>query len=570
MRNALPHYSAAALLALLLTSTTALAQPHILQQRCLGGSGAEAFANIAPTRDGGYIVLSSTNSSDGDVVGNHKGYGDIWLIKFDVCGEQLWSRCYGGSGIEVGSAVVEAPENGYLFIGSTTSIDGDVKGWHRGANGYNEDLADAWAVRIDSAGGILWQRSLGGTDLDFFHGLCLAHDGGYLVVGGTCSNDGDVKGQHNSKDGRGDAWAIKLSETGAIEWQQTLGGSDHETFTTAAATPDGGYIAVGSTNSNNGDVSGLHRNGTEYSADLWVVKLGGNGTLQWQRCLGGSEFEDPAYLQRILITKDGSSIMLCRTDSKDGDVDPPDGTMIEAPNKVRLDTWIVKLNPDGTLQHQRRLGHKETDDMSGLALLSNGDVIATGCTATKSPLTDEGIRHMDGWIVQLDSTLGVRWEARLGGSDIDNLDDVIALNDTMLVIAGSTRSNDGDVKNRRLKHGPPNWDLWITTVAIGSIKQHRNSIQQETIPVPVGSTLSSIAVMPNPTRGRCALVLPEQFQGNVLVEVINTRGQVVMLSPFSNVGDRLPLDLGNLPVDIYTVAVTRGREKGSAEVTIQR
>jgi|GEM_PF-987843 len=558
------------LLALLLISVEAAAQPRILGQRCLGGSGEDAFPNITPTRDGGYIVLSLTTSSDGDVVGNHKEeYRDIWVIKFNARGEQEWSRCYGGSRNDEGGAIVEAPDNGYLIVGATASMDGDAEGWHKGVDGFNQMRPDAWAVRIDARGEVLWQRSLGGTGIDVFHGACRAHGGGYVLVGCTTSHDGDVQDQHTKEDGQGDAWAVKLSETGVMEWQSTLGGTNHEQFTTVAATPDGGYIAAGETGSNDGDVSGLHRDGTGISQDLWVVKLDGSGKLRWQRCLGGTGFDSPAFLQHILVTKNGNYVMLCRTNSKDGDVEPPGPEMLQTPDVGRGDTWIVRLNSDGSIQHQRRLGHQETDDMSGLVLLSNGDVIATGSTATQSPLIANGISHVDGWMVRLDSTLNVRWEARLGGSEIDELNDLIVLDDSTLVVAGSTRSNDGDVQGLHLKDGKPSWDLWLTTVAIEYIepRELRTPAAQ---PSPGGSSLSRIGVTANPTRGQFTLVLPQRLQGDVLVEVTNTEGQRMLISSFADAGNRLPLDLDNFPRGTYTVSITRGSEKGVAEVTIER
>lgn len=561
------------LLGLLLIAPSLTAQPRILKQKCLGGSGEDDFSSMTPTHDGGYIVIALTGSNDGDVVGNHndKGYRDVWIIKFDANGKQQWSRCYGGSRNEEGGTIVEAPGGGYLFAGSATSVDGDVKGWHQGADSYNQMMPDAWVVRIDSAGEILWQRCLGGSGLDVVHGLCRASGGGYVVVGCSTSRDGDAKGQHQNNYQWGDAWAAKLSETGEIEWNRMLGGSNHEMFTTVAATPDGGYLAVGSTGSNDGDVSGNHdSNGSLSSSDMWVVKFSPNGKVQWQRCLGGSKSESPSFLQRVLITESGDYIILCGTNSNDGDVEQWSGEMTQNPYMGWEDIWVVRLNPDGTIQHQRRLGHRQTDDMSGLVLLSNGDVITTGCTATKPPSDEEGVKNVDGWIVRLDSTLNVRWEARVGGSDIDQLNDLVALNDTTLVITGATRSNDGDVSGLHLKDGEPGWDLWMLTVAIESVAPPTRPAQPQAAPSPGGPTLSSIAVTPNPSRGRFALVLPGRFQGDVTVEVINTRGQIMMVSAFSDVGDRLALDLGNFPVGTYTVAVARGKEKGVAEITIQR
>ena len=68
-----------------------------------------------------------------------------------------------------------------------------------------------------------------------------------------------------------------------IQWQKSLGGSSQDEGYSVKQTFDGGYIVVGSSNSNNGDVTG--NNGT---SDYWVAKLNSSGIIQWQKSLGKS------------------------------------------------------------------------------------------------------------------------------------------------------------------------------------------------------------------------------------------------------------------------------------------
>jgi len=51
-------------------------------QHCMGGSGSDRASSIRQTADGGYIVAGSTESTDGDVSGNH-GASDIWVVKLE-------------------------------------------------------------------------------------------------------------------------------------------------------------------------------------------------------------------------------------------------------------------------------------------------------------------------------------------------------------------------------------------------------------------------------------------------------------------------------------------------------
>lgn len=120
---------------------------------------------------------------------------------------------------------------------------------------------------------IEWQKALGGTNLDFSRSIQQTTDGGYIVAGGTKSNDGDVYGNH----GGSDFWVVKLASTGTIQWQKTLGGTNFEFAYSIQQTTDGGYILAGNTNSNDGDVFGLHGG----ASDAWVVKLSAMGVIQW-------------------------------------------------------------------------------------------------------------------------------------------------------------------------------------------------------------------------------------------------------------------------------------------------
>ena len=66
---------------------------------------------------------------------------------------------------------------------------------------------------------IQWQKSLGGSGNDYANSVQQTADGVYIVTGYTSSNDGDVSENH----GNGDTWAAKLDNAGNIQWQKTLG-----------------------------------------------------------------------------------------------------------------------------------------------------------------------------------------------------------------------------------------------------------------------------------------------------------------------------------------------------------
>jgi len=132
---------------------------------------------------------------------------------------------------------------------------------------------------------IEWQKSLGGAGYDSAFSAQQTIDGGYIVAGYSLSNDGDVTGNH----GNSDYWVVKLNSVGTIDWQQSLGGTGYEQAYSIQQTSEGGYIVAGGSDSTDGDITSNHG---DY--DYWVVKLTITGAIAWQQSLGGSN-DDFAY-----------------------------------------------------------------------------------------------------------------------------------------------------------------------------------------------------------------------------------------------------------------------------------
>lgn len=243
-------------------------------QKCLGGSFGEEGISLHQTPDGGYIIGGRTSSNDGDVSGNHStGEDDAWVVKTDSSGNIQWQHCYGGVSTEGITDLNIAADGGYIFTSETSSTDGDVSFNH--SIGYT----DAWVVKIDSIGAIQWQRSYGGTDDDLFYSVEQTADGGYILGGAANSIDGDVSGNHTTVAGMGDLWAVKIDNANNILWQKCLGGFSHEWFGIVRQTPDNGFIGACNTFSNDGDISGNHAVSPSITLDCWVVKLGADTIL---------------------------------------------------------------------------------------------------------------------------------------------------------------------------------------------------------------------------------------------------------------------------------------------------
>lgn len=345
-----------------------------------------------------------------------------------------WQQCLGGSSQDFAKYVRQTTDGGYIIAGKVHSNNGDVSGNHGGN--------DMWVVKLNAGGAIVWQRCLGGTYDDEVYAIEQTQDGGYIVVGQTKSNDGDVTGLHSGFNAI-DAWVVKLDALGALLWQKTLGGSRQDTATDVKQTSDGGYAIVGYTNSIDGDVTGNHG-----SNDFWLIKLNNSGTIEWQKCIGGTG-DDMA--KSIQLTADGGYVLAGITQSNNGDVSGTQGSG---------DFWVVKLTAAADLQWQKTLGGslieyggivKQTND-GGYLIVGQTSSVDGDVTGNHSGV----LNNYDAWVVKLNESGVLEWQKCLGGSTIDGAFDVLETTDNGFIVIGGVLSNDGDVV---ANHG--DYDGWM-------------------------------------------------------------------------------------------------------------
>jgi hypothetical protein len=232
-------------------------------EKSLGGSSNDSAISIQQTTDGGYILAGFSYSTDGDVMGHHDSgsYADCWVVKLSGSGDIEWEKSLGGSSNDYANSIQQTTDGGYIVAGSSHSTDGDVTEHHG-----NDSRPDSWVVKLSRSGNMKWEKSLGGNSWDAAESVQQTMDGGYVVAGWSYSSNGDVTGHHGAYSS--DYWVVKLSESGNIEWEKSLGGSKNDRAGSIQQTMDGGYMVAGWSSSTDGDVTGHHG-----ETDSWVVKL---------------------------------------------------------------------------------------------------------------------------------------------------------------------------------------------------------------------------------------------------------------------------------------------------------
>jgi hypothetical protein len=253
---------------------------NIEWQKSFGGSDIESATSIQQTTDEGYVIAGYAHSEDGDVSEN-KGLADYWVVKLDSAGNLEWEKSFGGSGEDQAWFVQQTMDKGYIITGHSNSSDGDVT--------VNLGSDDYWIVKIDSIGNIDWQKSFGGQYKNRARSVRQTDDGGYIIAGESFSYVDDPPGYN----GFIDYLIVKLNSSGDIEWQKVYGGSNDDLAKSIQKTSDDGYVIAGWSKSNDRDVFGNHG-----GMDYWIVKITSTGGIVWQKSLGGSLDDKPLYIKQ--------------------------------------------------------------------------------------------------------------------------------------------------------------------------------------------------------------------------------------------------------------------------------
>jgi hypothetical protein len=257
---------------------------NIIWDKIVGGTFGEYMWNGAATADGGVVATGETSSNDGHV-SVYYGGNDTWMVKLSADGEVEWDYTIGTGWFDIGQAIIQTSDGGYLAGSNSIILQGAVGNITCIPPSYG--YVTGVLTKFDVDMNVQWQHCYGGNNHDAINGI-LEIDDGYVFVGGTEStNMPGHKGYY-------DVWVVRIDFDGYIVWQKVYGGSRFEAAANIFKTDDGGYMVVGNTDSNNGDVSGNH-SFSEHDSDIWMFKINSDGELQWQQCFGGGGKEEVTY-----------------------------------------------------------------------------------------------------------------------------------------------------------------------------------------------------------------------------------------------------------------------------------
>ena len=205
-----------------------------------GGSFTDIPFGVVETSDNEYIIAASSDSRDFDI-SNNKGSYDFWILKVASDGILVWEKSFGGSEIDEPRAISATNDGNFMIVGDTRSSDKDISN--------NNGGADLWMLKISTNGILIWEKTIGATSFDVARSISKTDDHGFVIAGNSRSSDAGFTNQ-----GQNDAWILKIDINGNVVWKKFIGGSENDLLFDVVQLNNQSIIAIGESTSANGDI----------------------------------------------------------------------------------------------------------------------------------------------------------------------------------------------------------------------------------------------------------------------------------------------------------------------------
>ncbi|MAU71036.1 MAG: hypothetical protein CMP77_15200 [Flavobacterium sp.] len=372
------------------------------------------------------VLVSACSKSDGDKPSPLPEPAEI----------QVETVTFGGSLNDSGKALVKTNDGGFAVLGHTQSNDGDV------SDKDAEDF-DFWLMKFDAQSGLEWTKSYGGSENDRGSDLVQTADGGFALLGFSESSNRDV----SENGGSLDYWLAKIDANGNLLWQKSFGYKGRDEGISLIETKDQGYLLVGVLDVTASEGQGNQTARNHAGGDYWAVKINSSGDIEWSQYYGGT-FTDTAY--DVVEMNEGGYLIVGSSDSFDVDI---------SDNKGTYDFWVVRITDIGELLWEKNFGGSEIDEAKAIIPTFDGNFLIVGDTRSNDQDVSSNKGAADIWVVKIDGAGDLVWEQTYGGSGFDAASSVVAASDGGYLIAGNSRSGDGDLQSNQGQN-----DAWVLKI----------------------------------------------------------------------------------------------------------
>ncbi len=341
------------------------------------GQNHDFLSATVATQEGGFALVGTSYSSKGlDKKDDSKGGSDIWLIRINEFGDELWQKTLGTSQDEEAKAVIQTTDFGFFVAGN---VQNAPKGF---------GSKDVIVSKLHKNGKELSQIILGGKGLDEVEKMIPTVDGGALlgiysrsgIFGNEKLKENNEKSSIYSKKsenfGEGDFWMIKLNKEGKVEWEKNFGGKGDDHLRTLAMTSTG-YVVGGESRS---ERSGNKTVGIEEGTDVWLISLNSMGEELWQKSYN---FKNRDVLMGLNV--------ISGKPSTDNQQPSTKGILLggytQAEGRIEADDetfWMLYLDQNGNEQwrkHVKGESRQREERLSDIRLNRDGSIILAGTSA---------------------------------------------------------------------------------------------------------------------------------------------------------------------------------------------
>jgi hypothetical protein len=295
---------------------------------------------VMQASDGGYVIAGE----EGVWYRSHgPGYWKnltFLLIKTDSSGQVQWRKNYGRGSVQ--SAVLTS-DGGYALVG------------------YGRESK---FIKVDSEGNVQWSKNYSAFSDCIPREVVQTKDGGYAIAG------------YVDLDYSSESRLVKIDVNGNLQWNKTYGAaSEYNSVYSLVEAKDGGFAMAGTTSYQ-----------SHGESDGWLVKTDSMGNLEWEKSIGGAEWD---YGSSLVVTSEGGYLIAGQTASFGAGDD---------------DGWLVKTGSQGNVLWNMAYGSTGRDSFSSVAQTADGGYVAAGTFnyLDKSPSAAT-------MVVKIDALGNVKW-----------------------------------------------------------------------------------------------------------------------------------------------------------------
>ena len=447
---------------------------------------------LAQTPDGGYLLGGNTTSF------NPSNARNAYLLKTDRNGDSLWIRHnYSVTTMTDIRAVLPLPDGSIVVAGAKSNPNPSIN-W------------DAWLMKTDASGNMLWEKTFGGTQLDYFNGLQAVPGGGFVMCGLT-----ESKGA-----GGRDAYLVKTDGNGNLLWEKTYGGSFLDEVIKVRVTQNGDFIMAGGTYSFSSNPG--------ITDDLYLIRTDPQGNQRWHQTYGTANID---WANDLVETPSGEILI----------------TGLKNNTNLALtsgQTYLIKTDSAGNLIWDKSFTlNPFRNEGQAIITTPDGGILVSG-------FTTNAITGTDAFVVKTDAAGNILWQHIFNNGSAQTFERSYGLiqdDQGKILISGT--------KNFSPTQQPDIFFLKLTDNAILNIEEN------------LATKKMTLTPFPNPATSTFTVKFP--YAREVQAEIFDLTGKTLLTREYENANE-LSFDVSVLPPALYLLKVKTPAGNSTARIMVNR